>query len=188
MEIYLIRHTSINCEKVICYGQADVEVSGAFSTELNSLKKKLGESEEYIFYSSPLKRCSILAQHLSNADFIPDKRLMEMHFGDWELKSWELIEKEQYFQKWRDNFVKTSCPNGESFIDLSKRNIEFFEELIKKDYKKVAIITHSGTIRTLVSHILEIPLNKALNLQIDYGSITKIKTLEHSTCVEYVNK
>ena len=187
MEIYLIRHTKPDCYTGICYGQADIEISGT-EEELNSIKNKLTNTKKAIYYTSPLKRCLKLAEYLGNSKFISDRRIMEINFGDWELKKWTLIEDQEIFQNWRNNFVEVSCPNGESFLDLYQRSIEFFEEIIKKDHQEVAIVTHAGVIRCILSYILEIPLKKVPNLQIDYGGVSKIKILDYVTKVEYINK
>ena len=186
MEIYIIRHTKPNCDKGICYGQADVDIQD--NLELNKLKNNIINPEEFVFYTSPLKRCLKLAEHISNSKFISDNRLMEINFGDWELQKWTSIENHQDFQSWRNDFVEFTCPNGESFQDLYKRSTNFFNEILKADHKKIAIVTHAGVIRCILSHILEIPLKKAPNLQIDYGSISKIKVLEYAISVEYINK
>ncbi|MFH0702917.1 MAG: alpha-ribazole phosphatase [bacterium] len=184
MEIYLIRHTSPNIEKGICYGQSNIDLSTDFEKEFEVINKNLQNIEDLFFYSSPLKRCSALAKYLSKSSFISDKRLMEINFGDWELKNWDSINKKD-FQLWVDDFVSVSCPNGESFNDLYLRSINFFEELIKKNHKKVAIITHAGVMRSIISYILEIPLKKSVLLKIDYGSILKIRIINQVIEIEF---
>ncbi|MFD1873759.1 histidine phosphatase family protein [Hymenobacter bucti] len=37
------------------------------------------------------------------------------------------------------------------------------------------VFTHGGTIRALVCHCLEMPLRNALQLQMDYASVTKLR-------------
>lgn len=186
MEIYLIRHTNINCPEGICYGQSDLEVSETFESELNAVKNKLGNIDDFVFYTSPLKRCLKLAQNLAKSYIIED-RLKEINFGDWELKPWHEIDQAE-FQNWLDNFETISCPNGESSQMVYDRNTEFFEELIKKDHKKIIIITHGGVIKNLFAYILKIPLIKAFSLELDYGSISKIKIDKKLIFISYINR
>lgn len=192
MDLYFIRHTSVNVKEGICYGYSDVEVSQTFESEVKILKKNFSISPQMIFYSSPLKRCILLAKRLSITDPIIDTRLIELNFGDWELKDWSLINKTER-EKWLNDFVNFRCPNGESYLDLYKRATDFFEELVKKKYKNVGIITHGGFIRSILSYILEIPLKKSFSIQIYYGSVSKIVLSQDNNSnsyitVEYINK
>src|SRR6478736_3062578 len=96
MEVYLVRHTETVCEKGICYGQSDVGIREPYDTVFESILSQL--PQDAILYSSPLQRCAILAKHIQNNSkidsIIEDTRLMEMNFGDWELKSWDVIPQE----------------------------------------------------------------------------------------------
>lgn len=177
LELYFIRHPTVKLNKGICYGQSDVEIADTFENEVELIKKKIPFYSEMVFYSSPLKRCLLLAKRLSKTRPIIDKRLLELNFGDWELKRWDLINQSQ-LKAWTDDFIVKSCPNGESYIDLYTRTTEFFNELIKKDHESVVIITHSGVIRAIISYILQIPLKHSFSIQIDYRGLSKIKVID----------
>ena len=62
MELILIRHTTPAIEKGICYGQSDLNVADSFEAELELILKEVGQHRKV--YSSPLKRCRILAERL----------------------------------------------------------------------------------------------------------------------------
>ncbi|MFX1370318.1 MAG: alpha-ribazole phosphatase [Promethearchaeota archaeon] len=192
MDIYLIRHTNVKLDNDVCYGQSDVDIADSFEHELKELKKKLPFSPQMVFYSSPLKRCTLLSEKLSTTTPIIDKRLLEMDFGEWELKKWNLINRVK-FQEWTKDFINKPCPNGESFLDLYRRSCRFFEDIIEKGHKKVGIITHSGVIRSILSYLLKIPLKSSFKLQIGYGKVSKInlnQSKDYSLIIniEYVNK
>ncbi len=205
MEIYLIRHTTPKVEKGVCYGFSDLEVADSYEEELSLLSKKViqnlkkqyyknAEQEELLIYTSPLQRCSILAKDLkTNLQnyFHPkikrNKNLKEMNFGDWELKKWNEI-NEGELKQWTDNFVTEFAPNGESFEVLNKRVIDFWQKNIKAEKGKIALIVcHAGVIRSILCHVLQIPLHKAFLVSIDYGSISKLKVFETHTQVEFLN-
>lgn len=208
MEIYLIRHTTPKIDKGICYGFSDLEVADSYKEELNILSKKIiqktkkqyyenteeQKKDEIFIYTSPLQRCSILAQDLRNSlqnYFHPkikqNESLKEMNFGDWELKKWAAINEDE-LTTWTDNFVTEFTPNGESFEMLNKRVIEFWEANIKaKKGKTALIICHAGVIRAILCHVLQIPLQKAFSVSIDYGSISKLKVFETHVQVEFLN-
>jgi len=65
MEIYLVRHTTPNVKKGICYGQTDIDINSyTFESELCEIKNKL-PSDIDRFYCSPLMRCLKLAKKLA---------------------------------------------------------------------------------------------------------------------------
>jgi alpha-ribazole phosphatase len=177
MEVYLVRHTETVCEKGICYGQSDVGIREPFDAVFESILKQL--PQDAVLYSSPLQRCVILAKHiLENTkinSIIEDSRLMEMNFGDWELKSWNDIPLE-ILDPWMEDFVTISVPNGESFVDLDNRVREFLDrETFRIHNKPLIIVAHSGVIRSILCKINNLPLQEAFKTQLDYGVVIKIE-------------
>ena len=177
MEIYLVRHTETVCEKGICYGQSDVEIREPYEAVFESILSQL--PQEAILYSSPLQRCAILAKHIqknTKIDFIiEDSRLMEMNFGDWELKSWDAIPRE-VLDPWMEDFVTVNVPNGESFVDLDYRVRDFLDNDISKTHSKpIIIVAHSGVIRSILCKINNLPLLEAFKTPLDYGAVVKIE-------------
>lgn len=173
MEIYLIRHTVPAIKKGVCYGQSDLDISNTFENESTQILNSIQFDSTTKIYSSPLKRCVKLAQKFSNNITIDD-RLMEINFGDWELKKWDDIPRKES-DSWMQDFVNVSTPNGEAYKDLSKRANQVFLEITKNETPKIIIVTHAGVIRSIVSKINDIPLSKSFDLKIEYGQIFKIK-------------
>lgn len=210
MEIYLIRHTTPKIEKGVCYGFSDLELADSYEEEVSLLSKKViqnlkkqyyknakeDKKQELLIYTSPLQRCSILAKDLKtnlqnyfHPQIKRNKNLKEMNFGEWELKKWNEINEDE-LKQWTDNFVTESTPNGESFEVLNKRVIDFWQKNIKteKEKGKIALIVcHAGVIRSILCYVLQIPLQKAFSVSIDYGSISKLKVFETHTQVEFLN-
>jgi len=174
MEVYLIRHTTPKIEKGICYGQTDLDLTNSFKDEAKKIKDSIFPlNENIVVYSSPLQRCLKLANTLSSSTPILDERLLEMNFGDWEMKSWDSINQQQ-LTEWMDNFVTTSCPNGESYQLLHQRVINFIDELKRKTNPNVLIVTHGGVIRSFLSHINQTPLEKSFETKVNYGDVFKL--------------
>lgn len=172
MEVYLIRHTSPLVEKGICYGQSDLSLAETFQDELDFLKRNLPEQFDAV-YTSPLKRCSILAEKLSTTNLFTDARLLELNFGEWEMRKWQDIDQIR-LNEWMADFVSCKIPGGESFLDLSYRADQFIAELMQTPFENVAVVAHGGIIRYIVTKILEIPLKNAFKIPIDYSSITRV--------------
>ncbi len=179
MEVYLVRHTETVCEKGICYGQSNVGILGPYDVVFESIVKQL--PKEAILYSSPLQRCIILAKHIQeNAQIdsvIEDARLMEMNFGDWELQNWNDIPQE-ILNPWMEDFVNVRVPNGESFVDLNERVLDFLENEVSKPNKKpVIIVAHAGVIRSILCKINNLPLLEAFKSKLDFGAVVKVELL-----------
>ena len=172
MEIYIVRHTTPNIEKGICYGQTDLDVASTFEKEGENVLAQLPKKIDAV-YSSPLKRCSMLASRLKNNPIL-DNRLMELNFGDWEMKKWDNIPLNE-IQLWYNDFVNEPCLNGESYYELSLRAIECYEEILLLNHKVLVIVTHSGVIRSLLAYINTVELKESFDeFKIPYGSVFKI--------------
>jgi len=174
VEIYLIRHTAPDIENGICYGQTDIELADSFSEEALYVKGKWSEIfEDAVVYTSPLKRCLKLARTLAQKKPIEDNRLMELNFGDWEMKRWDDIDRVE-LSEWMDNFLNVRCPHGESYRDLYKRTSSFYEDMINSGHEKIIIVTHAGVMRSLLSYVNATPLNDSFRYEIGHGSVEKI--------------
>jgi len=171
MEIYLIRHTTPELTPGLIYGRLDVPLTTTFGEELELIKTKLPENFDAV-YSSPATRCTILANEIDNK-FVADPRLTELHFGDWEGKTWDTVDQGA-LRIWMDDFVNVCVPGGESMLDLKKRVEEFREDLIQKDHRKIAIVTHAGVIRMLLTLHRKSPLEDFFRIGVKYGDVVRI--------------
>ncbi|AZQ64132.1 alpha-ribazole phosphatase [Flammeovirga pectinis] len=171
MEIYIARHTKVAIKKGICYGQSNVELASTFKKDITTVLTKLPTDVDIVF-SSPLRRCTLLAEKLST-QYSTDNRLLECNFGDWELIAWNDIPRNQ-LDKWGNDFINQKPPNGEALKDINERVISFIEELIKYDVDKVVIITHATVLRIFHQHFNKYPLGKIFDLKVDYGEVIKV--------------
>jgi len=172
MEIYLVRHTTPNVAKGICYGQADLDVTESFLAEAAIIQKHLPASILTV-YSSPLQRCKKLAKYLfANHDIQLHDALKEVNCGDWELRDWDSIERVQ-IDAWI-NGLDVQMPNGESYTELYERVKEVFLK-IHNQPGPVAIVAHGGVIRSILSHITNTPLQDSFKVfSLHYGCVIKI--------------
>ena len=171
MEIYLVRHTETVSEKGVCYGQTDVELRQPYLQQFREIKEKL--PKEALFYSSPLQRCTILANFLASSDYNVDKRLMEMDFGSWEMKKWDDIPSDE-IDPWMKDFVNVSVTKGESFVELHNRVLTFIDEKLTDGQQPVVIVTHAGVIRSFLCKHMNLDLKDAFSNKVDFGQVIKI--------------
>jgi len=185
MEIYWIRHSKTLAPEGLCYGFLDVDLQEGFEEDIKRIKDKTGEIDG--IFSSPLKRCRSISEHLANNLPVQyDSNLKELNFGAWEGQEWNSIDK-QVLSNWMADFVTVKCPEGENYQELCERVVLFWNGLTKSNYKKVAIVTHGGVIRSILSHILSIPLEKSFKLRIDLGSISLTEVKGDHTSIHYIN-
>ncbi len=179
MTIFLIRHTQTVINSGVCYGQADVEVDyKLFQPAAEYIKATLPSNSIDQVISSPSKRCKVLAREIANgSDFKVDKKIQELNFGEWELKKWEDINGEE-FNQWCDDYITNAPPNGENYQSMLKRVKSFWDNIQTRKEKRIAIVTHAGVIRTLLSLLLDIPLDKSFYIKVDFGKILQINIID----------
>ncbi|TMU56893.1 alpha-ribazole phosphatase [Flagellimonas algicola] len=178
MEIYLIRHTTPDIEKGICYGQSDIDVTTTFETEVKQIHSIIGKTDASKIYSSPLQRCMKLAKTFGSPVHYMD-HLKELDFGDWELKPWNEIPPSE-LNPWMENFVHIAPPNGESYQTLQQRAISCFNMIMAEIAQSSILITHAGTIRALLAHLLGIALKDSFQIKLKYGQVIKLQYKDHA--------
>ncbi|WP_299441009.1 alpha-ribazole phosphatase [uncultured Aquimarina sp.] len=172
MEIYLVRHTTPNIEKGICYGQSDLGITDTFDSEVIKIHNQIPVHKISKIFCSPLQRCKILAETF-NIPIVYDNRLKELDFGDWELKAWNDIHPSE-LNPWMEDFVNVQVPNGESYVTLQKRILEFYNSLEHTAEDSIMIVAHAGPIRALLAYIQQIELKDSFDIKINYGDVMKI--------------
>ncbi|WP_455591095.1 alpha-ribazole phosphatase [Bacteroides sp.] len=173
MEIYLIRHTSVDVPTGVCYGQTDVPLKASFEQEASAVADQLESIHFDRVFTSPLSRCVRLAAHCGWMEACRDPRLLELDFGAWEMKRWEEI-NDPHLQEWFDDYLHVPTTGGESFMQQYARVSDFLDEVKASQARRIAIFTHGGVITcTQVYAGLKTP-EEAFSSIPAYGSITRI--------------
>jgi alpha-ribazole phosphatase len=173
MEIYLIRHTTPAVAKGICYGQTDLELTDSLPEEAAVIRRALPAKMAFV-HSSPLRRCARLAGLLFPSQPVClQEHLMEIHCGQWEMSSWDDLPGED-LDPWMKDFVNLRIPGGESYLDLYARVNRCFDE-IREGSGPVAIVSHGGPIRSILSAIAATPLIDSFShFSLHYGCVVKL--------------
>ncbi len=197
MDIYLIRHTEVAVGRSVSYGQSDVELATNYVEQRDRILTQLPTDRPAYLFSSPLNRCRLLANDLATSAEIDlksvqfDDRIKELNFGDWEMTPWADIPRST-LDPWMNDFVNVGPPNGETFQDLFDRVGAFWQEIISplalENAGPVYVITHGGVIRALLCLFLDLSLQNAYRVHLDYGSLTKLTTNGQHYTIQYVNR
>lgn len=174
MEIYFIRHTSVDVEPGVCYGFTDVPLKESFPQEAQKVKDKLDGITFDAVFSSPLTRARKLAEYCGYPSPIVDTRIKEVNYGDWEMVKFT-ENKDPRLEEWYNNWQTYKIPGGESYEEFYFRVVDFIEELKKSSYQKVAAFCHGGVLTSVALYKGIISLDNPRHLLFDYGDVLKIE-------------
>ena len=149
MSIYLIRHgkTVANEQHLYC-GSTDLPLSDGGREELHSMRYDITPER---FVTSGMKRTDETLRILfGNVPFSVDSRFREVNFGDFEMKSYEMLKEKAAYQAWLtgDN-ERNVPPEGESGVQMTRRVLEAFREIPDG----TALITHGGVIAAIMASL-----------------------------------
>lgn len=169
MEMLLVRHgeaahnspenynTALNCPDPVL-----TEIGSAHARQLG---ERLRLTPPQRIYSSDLRRSVETAQIV--ADYVPAPlviraELREINMGRLFVSSWEEIEREMpgYAARWHRHDTDLPYPDGECGADVIRRCMPLIEEVVQSGLERVVIVTHGGTIRSLLCAFLGLPPQK----------------------------
>ena len=192
MNIFFLRHTSLDVEPDVFYGQTDLDVSNTFEEEVKIIKKKIDQliTKDFNFkvYSSPLQRCRKLSQKISD-NVILDPRIMELNLGDWEMKPKQSIPKE-LVENWEKDMINFTIPNGESNKKFLQRLKKFTDEICATE-EDVLIVAHAGSINGMISNLTGEPFDKLLKNfweKISYGSLSLLRKESKQFKIKFIGR
>jgi len=175
MEIYLIRHTAVDVPEGICYGQTDVPLKDTFEAEAAVVKQKLHDIQFDAVYTSPLSRCTKLADYCGFPYAVRDDRLKEISFGEWEMRPYhQIMTTDPRIKEWLADFMHSPATGGESVADLNTRIASFLDEIKTKEHSCVAIFAHGGILAGAQAYAGLIRPEDGVKSPEPYGGIIRI--------------
>jgi alpha-ribazole phosphatase len=143
--LILVRHTTPDVAKGICFGRTDLALAASFEVEAQAVAARLsGMGRDLPILSSPLTRCRRLAAHLGPHEV--HAAFTEMDFGRWEGVSWEAIPRAE-LDAWAGDFMGARPHGGESVAQLRDRVAAGLESLPQD----CVIVTHAGVIKAVAA-------------------------------------
>ncbi|MGE5469069.1 MAG: histidine phosphatase family protein [Ignavibacteria bacterium] len=170
MRLFLIRHPRPDVGTDVCYGQSDVGIAEEAAAVAARVKPLLPEGAA--FYSSPLKRCRLLAEALHPAPRFDD-RLRELHFGNWELRTWDDIGRDNV-DAWAADPLHYADHGGESIAQLRRRAAACAREIAARHDEAVLVI-HAGVMKALAVELLGLPDPAWFSTSFAFGTVSLIE-------------
>ncbi|MEK6819577.1 MAG: histidine phosphatase family protein [Nanoarchaeota archaeon] len=138
---YFVHGTTKDNEDGISSGWKDIELSKTGIKQSMELRDKIRNKKFDVVFCSDLKRAleSAKLTWKNSVKIIPDKRLRECNYGNFNGKPSEIVEPMQ------EKNIEKRFPLGESYEDVKDR-INDFLVFLKKNYegKSVAIVAHKA--------------------------------------------
>ncbi|MCL4390224.1 MAG: histidine phosphatase family protein [Patescibacteria group bacterium] len=138
---YFVHGTTTDNEQHISSGWDDVGLSELGKKQSIDLKDQTKNKKFDIVFCSDLKRAVQSAELTWKGIYtiIPDSRLRECNYGDFNAKPSSIVEPMQ------EKMISKRFPNGESYEDVKNRIAEFLE-FLKTNYdgKSIAIVAHKA--------------------------------------------
>jgi alpha-ribazole phosphatase len=165
VRLYLIRHPKPDIDTGICYGRSDLGLAEDAVASAGILRPLLPADAP--LFTSPLRRCLELARAL-HAEPMVDERLVEMHFGNWEMRRWTEIPRHE-IDAWAADPVGYTPPGGESPLAMRARVAPLLRELPDL----AVVVAHGGVLRACVAELVGVA--NWYELHFDYGSASLIE-------------
>lgn len=184
--LWLIRHGPINAKPSRCIGWTDLPLFDPEQAQKEANKYLPLIKTSDAVYTSDLVRAVQTATpiaQLLKCPLVATNALREMHFGQWEGKSWKEIEAEfpEAYHHYMQNWKTANTPQGESYSDLTGRVRSFLENIFKKaEYRSIVIVGHAGSLRVIISEILGRSAEESMEIQIDRGKAVVLQFDCHS--------
>ncbi|MDR0658310.1 MAG: alpha-ribazole phosphatase [Mediterranea sp.] len=174
MKVKLIRHTSVDVPQGICYGQTDVPLKDTFPQEASATHKHIATDDFDRVFTSPLSRCTKLADYCGYPDAIRDDRLKELDFGEWEMQRFDRI-ADPRMQEWFDDFLNVPATGGESFMMQFQRVSAFLDEMKQQGHQHIAVFAHGGVLACAQVYAGLLKPEEAFSLIPPYGAVVQIE-------------
>jgi len=192
VKLFLVRHgeTPSNRENRV-QGITDIALSEHGHLQIQRLADSLRSEKIDAIYSSPLTRAYQTAAAIARFHDVTietDRNLQEMNHGDFEnVTIQELKEKHMPFlMQWIHDPSSVVMPNGESLLELQNRAWRSIQRIFDTQLDTL-VVSHSMTIMTILSKIVNQDLSRARELRVDVASKTIVEYTDGKGIIRLFN-
>lgn len=195
MELYLIRHGECYGSDRIYYDEdkrtMDPPLTNRGIQQAKELGQRIAEMAMDRIYCSDLKRAIKTAEIINEyqkKELVITKALREIDYGELYKKSWN--DYPEVFSQWKTHKEDTPYPGGENGQDVWKRCKPLIDSIIEREDKRIAIVCHGGTIRSMLSGLLELPQHKRFlfGCPLKNCSVSIVKYVDGQFCLHSLNQ
>lgn len=182
LTIYLVRHgeTAWNADGRF-QGQQDVSLSERGCQQAQTVAATMTSLPLQAIYTSDLRRSAETAEAIAaphRLAVIPDRRLREAFFGEWEGLTLPQIAARwpEIVAAWRADSLRTRPPGGETLEQVQARVAEALAAIVQAHpHGTIAIVGHGGSVRAIIATVLGADLSIFRRLRLDNCSISSVR-------------
>lgn len=180
-----VRHAPVTANKGCIYGQTDWPCETGDAPTFQRLAKLLPKDAVWVTSNLLRTKQTAAAIHAALPPPPPEPEehadLAEQHFGDWQGRTYEEVRRGDlgYWHKFWLAPASARPPGGESFMDLMARVGPVVEQLSERYRgRDIVAVTHGGTIRAALAQALHLTPEKALAMEVENCSLTRLDLFE----------
>lgn len=178
--LYLIRHGhTVWHDTGGVAGRTDIGLSDAGRAAVAALRDTISQTFHPALHVSSLQRTRDTAAILfaDRDDAIVDDRLVELDFGAWEGSTWDAVHRDHgdALAAWGDDWVNRAPPHGESFGQQIARCQAWLDDALRARDDAIVAVTHGGSIRALLTVLLDVPADHAMQFTIDPARLYRLE-------------
>ncbi|HSH94997.1 MAG TPA: histidine phosphatase family protein [Roseimicrobium sp.] len=181
--LHLIRHGEVETpyQKVFGGSRIDMNLSPKGQEQAEALGRHFETHRFDAIYVSPMKRAQQTLAPIAKrqpAKPITLDGLREVDFGSWTGLTWDqVVERHQVSAfDWLHMLEKGHIADAENTQQLRGRVEPCLNEILRDNPgKDVAVVCHGGIVRKLIAILLEIPIVKTAQFEIEYASISIVE-------------
>lgn len=175
------------------WGQTDVALSDNGAWQAGRLAERLAGERINSIYASELSRASATAEIIASrhrVKVITCPELLEINFGKVEGLTFNEISERypELVEAWPNRDLAFRFPGGESIGELNGRVMKFYGRLKRHaPDDTVLVVAHSGVLRLLICHLLQIDMWHWRQLRTDLASLSIVETHSRGATLNLLN-
>ncbi len=176
--VFLIRHgiTDWHREGRVL-GQRDIALNDEGLEQARAAATALTDAPIVEVISSPLVRALQSAEMIGQAfgiEVARDPRLIDLRVGKWEGMTYEEVAAHSEYKEFIQDPLSERIPGAENLSDVKTRAVAAIEQAIEDNPSgdAIAVITHAGIIRVLLTHYLGSPPANYHRIRVAPGSVS----------------
>ncbi len=195
-KIFLCRHgqSEYNAKRII-QGHIDTDLTPKGFVQARLTGERLKDENIERIFSSDLRRAyktALVIGDVLGIDVEVDKRIREMHFGEWEGRAYEHIftYNLDHWQNWLKNPVACPLPSQEDIEEFKSRIASFWKFLLDINQKNILIVGHGGSIQGLICYATGLGFEHLWGLIHSNTGLTLLEIDESNLTVQikYINE
>jgi len=173
-------HSAANASGTLTGQLPGIGLSPRGKKDAISLIERIGKDRIHRVHVSPIERCQLTIDpwlRSTSSRSIEELQILdglsEINFGSWSGRKLTSLRRQPLWKDVQANPSRVTFPGGESFKKAQRRAVESFESIrsIRGD-KTHLIVSHSDTIKLVVSHYIGQHLDDFQKLEIAPASFT----------------